>query len=97
MMKSIPQLKDYFPDKDPAGFQNKHLNVYRLAKYPPPKKSKDEPDLMQGLPPISPGKKLEAYLKSASTSNEMSREMTSEFADLVNGIINIEEKSFEAF
>ena len=52
---------------------------------------------MQGLPPITPGKKLEAYLKSASTSNEMSREITIEFADLVNGIINIEEKSFEAF
>ena len=52
---------------------------------------------MQGLPQITPGNKLVAYLQSASTSNEMSKELMSEFAYLVSTIIAIEDRSFEAF
>ena len=49
------------------------------------------------MPNLSPAEKLEAYLQSSSSSDNLSRELTSEFADLVTCIIKIDERSEEAF
>ena len=52
---------------------------------------------MVGIPNLSPAEKLSAYLKSSSTSDNLSKELTSEFADLVGYIIKIDEQSEIAF
>lgn len=49
------------------------------------------------VPILSQAQKLEAYLKSASTSENLLVEFEREFADIVSYIINIEARTEEVF
>lgn len=77
--------------------QNKALNKFRASKQTSKRKVDDGDDMYMSVPILSQAQKLEAYLKSASTSENLLVEFEREFADIVSYIINIEVRTEEVF